>query len=241
MYYYLYKTTNKINDKFYYGVHKHTSLFDKKYFGSGTAINRAVLKHGIDNFSTEVVSYYSTIEEAYSAERILVTDDLIMDKNCYNMVRGGKGGGVTKPFLSEKSLESMRRPKSQEQKDKISKTLMGKCYITDAGKQKISESLKGNQRAKGMTYTHTTDAKEKIAESRRGKKFSDESIEKLKNNRKGKGTGERNAMSDARNREKVRLTKLGLKVMYNSEGIRKASHPGSERSIKLLSEGYSYK
>lgn len=39
MYGYVYKTTNKLNNKIYIGQHNH-STFDKKYYGSGSRIKK---------------------------------------------------------------------------------------------------------------------------------------------------------------------------------------------------------
>ena len=43
MFGYIYKTTNKINNKIYIGQHKHAD-FDKQYYGSGKIILEAIKK-----------------------------------------------------------------------------------------------------------------------------------------------------------------------------------------------------
>lgn len=241
MYFYTYKTTNKLNGKFYIGVHKHKTPHDKSYIGSGIALKRAIEKHGIENFHCEVLAYHPTHEEAFEHEARIVTDAMINMTECYNMVRGGKGGGLTKPFLSEERLEIMRRPKSDEVKQKISKTLMGKSYITEEGRRKLSKLSKGNQHAKGNSHKLTEATKKRMSESRMGITYSESTLQKMSENRKGKGTGSRNAMASAENREKVRQSKLGRKAMYNAEGIRKSAKPGTPQSELLLAQGYTYK
>jgi group I intron endonuclease len=241
MYFYTYKTTNKLNGKFYIGVHKHKTPHDKSYIGSGITLKRAIAKHGIENFQCEILAYHQTHEEAFAHEASIVSDELINTDECYNMVRGGKGGGLTKPFLSEERLAIMRRPKSDEVKQKISKTLMGKSYITEEGRRKLSKLSKGNQHAKGNSHKLTKATKQKMSESRIGIQYSEFTLQKMSENRKGKGTGSRNAMSSVENREKVRRSKIGLKSMYNSEGIRKLAKPGSPKSEELLTLGFSYK
>ena len=89
-YNYFYKITNKINNNFYYGVHTTNNLNDG-YFGSGTAISKAVLKYGKGNFIKENLKFFSTAEEAFNYEAEIVNEDMIKDPNCYNIILGGSG------------------------------------------------------------------------------------------------------------------------------------------------------
>jgi len=90
MKYTIYKITNKINNKYYIGVHKTDKPMDS-YMGSGIAIKRAVKKYGKSNFSKEILFTFKNEQEAYNKEKILVTEEIIKDKNCYNMMPGGEG------------------------------------------------------------------------------------------------------------------------------------------------------
>lgn len=95
MYYYLYKTTNCINGKFYVGVHKTEEEFDENYYGSGLYIQRAIKKFGKENFRIEVIQYCNSEEEAYSLEKEIVNEEFIKREDTYNMKIGGKGGWPT--------------------------------------------------------------------------------------------------------------------------------------------------
>lgn len=241
MYYYVYKTTNKINGKFYIGVHKHFTPHDKSYIGSGITLRHAIAKHGIENFHNEVLKYFDTHDDAFLYEAELVTDELINTDECYNMVRGGKGGGLTKPFLSKERLEFMRRPKSEATKKKISEKLMGKCYITEDGLRRISEKSKGNQYAKGNSHKLTDATKANMSKARMGIKYSEITIQRMRAAKVGTLMGDENPMASAENREKVRQSKIGLRVMYNEAGEKRMARPGTPKSDMLLAQGFAYK
>jgi hypothetical protein len=87
----VYKTTNKVNEKYYIGVHKTSNPYDN-YLGSGKYLKRAIKKYGIENFEKEILAIFETSEEAYELESVLVTFDLIESKDSYNIREGGKGG-----------------------------------------------------------------------------------------------------------------------------------------------------
>ena len=88
MYYIIYKTINKLNNKYYIGAHSTKNIFDN-YLGSGVAINQAIKKYGVENFQKEIMHICETKEEMYFLEEKLVN---INDPQSYNMRRGGKGG-----------------------------------------------------------------------------------------------------------------------------------------------------
>jgi hypothetical protein len=90
-FYILYKIINKINGRFYIGVHKTKDIHDD-YYGSGLLIKRAIEKYGIENFSKEILQVFSNQAEAFKKEKELVTDALVKDNMCYNIKEGGRGG-----------------------------------------------------------------------------------------------------------------------------------------------------
>ena len=83
----LYKTINLSNGKTYIGV---TTDFTGYYLGSGSAIKRAIEKYGRQNFFRMEIKRFKTIDEAYQAEMEIVTDELVRNKNNYNLVLGGR-------------------------------------------------------------------------------------------------------------------------------------------------------
>lgn len=112
--YIVYKTTNKVNNKFYIGVHKCISVenFDG-YFGSGTLLKKAISKYGKESFVREVLHVYETYEEAYNKEKELVTIELIESDYCYNTRLGGVGG--------TSQNQAIRKTMSENRKGKFTK------------------------------------------------------------------------------------------------------------------------
>ena len=140
---------------------------------------------------------------------------------------------------------------SDETKEKLSKSM--KKYYSDAdNRKKSSEATKKGMKhwwdnlsqsdkdewiekckkrpegwvpATGWTYTHTEEAKEAIRQANLNKILSKETKEKVSKNRKGKGTGERNAMANEENRKKVSQSKIGRKRVYQPDGSFKYLYP----------------
>ena len=89
--YILYKITNKVNKKFYIGVHKTKDINDD-YYGSGHYIKAAIEKHGKDKFIKEILYIFTNAKKAFKKEKEIVNEQLIKNKNCYNLKEGGHGG-----------------------------------------------------------------------------------------------------------------------------------------------------
>lgn len=107
----VYITINRCNGKFYFGVHKtiNPDVFDG-YIGHGVTSQsqakylqkigkqkgiqypfiNAVVKYGYENFKRTTIKTFDTEEEAYKLEAIIVNEQLLKCKNCYNVALGGK-------------------------------------------------------------------------------------------------------------------------------------------------------
>ena len=103
-YKFIYKTTNLINGKIYIGYHCTNNLNDG-YIGCGcrsqayaksaikyglkSAFLSAVVKYGYENFKSEIIFKFDTIEECLNKEIEIVNNDWIKDSKNYNTRIGG--------------------------------------------------------------------------------------------------------------------------------------------------------
>lgn len=132
---FVYKTTNKINGKFYIGVHK-TDRLDDGYLGSGKWLKHAIKKYGKENFEREILKKFDTIKEAYDYEKELVNPVLIEGGLCYNLNTGGHGGWYHIDTSGDKS--AMKRP------DVVAKVKEGLKKYIEKNKEEVTQRAREN-------------------------------------------------------------------------------------------------
>jgi hypothetical protein len=165
MYYYLYKTTNMTNGKYYYGRHSHKSL-NNTYIGSGTIFLKAVRKYGKDCVRKEILSIYDTHEEAVNAERLLVDETIVNDPMSYNLIEGGTGISVeTHPSRNGTHAPMLGKKHSESSKQKMRKARARQVFSEET-KRKIGKSRTG--------IYHTEETKKQMSVSHTGLRFSNE-------------------------------------------------------------------
>ena len=158
MYYTVYKITNLLNDKYYIGAHK-TEDLDDSYFGSGTAIKQAIDKHGKENFRKDILFIYDNADDMWLKESQLVTEQVVKDRQSYNLCAGGgtypaEDTKVDYETLRKNGLKGARKQwnfyrDNPEALEKI--------------KAKASASLKATWSRKGVAWTgrvHSEETKE---------------------------------------------------------------------------------
>lgn len=131
--YVIYKTTDNVNGKIYYGFHSIDerkisrtergphSCFADGYLGSGKLIKSALEKYGPENFEQEIISIHNTKQDAEKAEATLVNVDFVLQETNYNLAIGGNVRsfpGENNPFFGKKhTQESLDRIQETRQKN----------------------------------------------------------------------------------------------------------------------------
>lgn len=157
--FYLYRTVNTLNGKYYYGVHYQNPNYRYDYYlGSGSALKQAIKKYGRSVFVREILERFKTGEEAYKREAEIVTEELIRDPMCYNEKLGGKGG-----------MRGRKMP--EEEKERIRSKLKGRVLSPETIAKLVAQN-KGRKR--------TPEQIKRNSESHKGKKPSEETREKLR-------------------------------------------------------------
>lgn len=90
-YHFIYKTTCRINEKFYIGMHS-TSNLEDGYIGSGKHLWNSIKKYGKENFNFEILEWYSDRKALKKREEELVNEELLQNPLCMNLAKGGEGG-----------------------------------------------------------------------------------------------------------------------------------------------------
>jgi group I intron endonuclease len=183
----VYETRCLISGKIYVGVHSQDGEGFDGYFGSGSALGRAIKKHGVDAFERRTLFEFATEAEAYAREAEIVTEEFCRRRDTYNIKTGGMGGSRHSPESRERMSESKRgRKLSPEHRAKLAESLRGRKRSPEV-REKISESQRGRElspehRAKlaesRLGRKHSPETREKISESQRGRKLSPEHIAK---------------------------------------------------------------
>lgn len=162
MHYYLYRITNKVNNKIYVGVHKTRNL-DDGYMGSGKIIKAAILKHGAENFQKEILETFDDAASMYEREKQVVDKEFLAREDTYNLRRGGHGGfdylnSVENPTHSVEHMTRMSRIMSS----KYPKSPFFNRKHSDESKVLISKRRKENPTAGFAGKEHSIESKKKI-------------------------------------------------------------------------------
>lgn len=143
--YLVYKITNLINQKIYFGItkctlskrwneHKHNSVQAKKQ----SHLNKAIKKYGLTNFKMELIKECTSENEMYETEIFYIKTFNSNDRLIgYNNSKGGEKSSAGKRLsdkerkvISEYQKNRKREPWSAETKEKMREAaLLNKSYL----------------------------------------------------------------------------------------------------------------
>ena len=143
-YHYIYKTICTITNKFYIGMHSTANLNDG-YIGSGKRLRYSILKYGYDNHTREILEFLPDRISLKAREAEIVNENLLSDPFCMNLAKGG-GGDV---YLKKWKVKH-RLPLSESHKENLSKAMKGiagKYERTPEIREKIANTLKDQKQS----------------------------------------------------------------------------------------------
>lgn len=172
-FHYIYKITNKLNGKFYIGMHS-TDDMDDGYFGSGKYLWNSIHKHGKENHEMEILEHYFSREDLAAREKELVNRELLQNEMCMNIRLGGDGGGgwdhvnADLEFLNNQ-VKLMNSIRAEKMKDSVFyEEFCNKC-VSAQSRSEVRNRITAGRTSSGKSYNHC-----KI-----GSKQSDETKKKI--------------------------------------------------------------
>ncbi len=215
MYGYIYITTNKINGKIYIGQHKGT-CFDKKYYGSGKLLKKALEKYGKENFTINILAKAETEQELADLEIFYIKKyNAAKSIIGYNMSDGGKV-----PRLSGSNNGNYNHRWTQEMRMKMS-IMKKKENLKPETLMKMSLARKGKYLSGDNNKAHAVVKLSKdnilIAEYKTLRDGA-KALEKELNFKKTASSIEYNICATCRHKQN---TSYGYKWMYKEEYLEK--------------------
>ena len=197
---YCYITYCNNTNEFYLGK-KQSSKFISTYYGSGSVVKEwKHLKYSLEHWP---ISWTTTTQELLNQERNWITKGQSLGNCCVNKLPGGAPAMLGKkhsPETIQKMRESAKKikhqPMSQETKNKISAANVGKHNKTEEQRKAVGDFHRGRKRSAetcekiGDSKRGTNnpnfgkprdeETKRKISEAQKGRKFTPEHREKLR-------------------------------------------------------------
>lgn len=157
-YHFIYKTTNILTGKYYYGMHS-TSNLDDGYIGSGKRIRYSIRKYGKINHIREIIEFCNNRNELKKREEEIINLNEIAKDDCINILIGGNGGGIITDEYREKSMlvRKILRENDKKWKENNSKNIsngLRQAYKIGKRKGKFNYDWTGKK--------HTEETKLKI-------------------------------------------------------------------------------
>ena len=145
--------------------------------GSGALLLETYASEGMSHFKKEILETFGTREEALKREREIVNKAFVKRNDVYNIRQGGQDGRLSQETIK---LISMKLKGKKAWNEGIPRT--------EEEMKKMSENRKGVQ-AWNKGIPRTEEEKKKVSETRlkmkipspfKGKKFTEEQLEKIR-------------------------------------------------------------
>lgn len=169
-YHYIYKTTNLVNNKYYYGMHSTDNLSDE-YRGSGKILKASIKKYGIENFKFEILEYLPNRKNLKEREREVVNQEEVNNKFCMNLQLGGFGGFSEKDHKKGNPAANKRRLFLLQTDEEFRKAFGEKISkaVKDTYKKGRKSFYYKGQIGKFLNKKHTDETKDKMSKAKKEK------------------------------------------------------------------------
>ena len=240
----IYRTVNKVNNKWYIGKDENNN---DRYLGSGKILKQAIDKYGRDNFVKETLAVATSRAELCLLEKIYIERyDACGSVDSYNIAEDGNGGntlaGATSDILISFSKKLSRRwseyspEKQNEIATKISNANKGRVTSKET-KKKISAANTKNaaERSKKISAS-LKDFWQNSPQSRQNKKILSE-----KCGRKKEENGFWGKSHSEETKRKISSSKLGVarnKKIHDEDIIEIHNLYAAGEAVKELSEQF---
>lgn len=249
--YYIYLTTNLINNKKYIG--KHFGELNDNYLGSGLLLQRAIEEYGKENFSKQILYISQNDDENSLKEKEFIKIyNATQNENFYNIHQGGNGGNTIAGWSKERRLEHSK---------KLSELTKGQnnprygVHLSEETKEKIRQN-------RDTSYMQTEEYRKNMSKAVSGEKngmygkhHTEESKQKMSEHSKGKTAGEKNGMygkkgDKALNGKKIEMYDKDMNLIrtFNAKTavldfLDMKGHTSLDKAIKngTLYKGYYWK
>lgn len=122
--YFIYQTTNLVNNKKYIGYHY--GYENDSYLGSGSNMLKAIEKYGRKNFKREILEFCENKEKAFEREIYWISYyNAVQDDNYYNISEGGDSQSGWHAYQEWRK----RNPEKAKQNDKKSAERLKKWML----------------------------------------------------------------------------------------------------------------
>lgn len=160
---YIYKTTCLVTNRYYIGMHS-TNNIEDGYMGSGLRLRRSIRKYGIEQHKKEIIKFFDTRNLLIEAEIKLITPEMILDKNCMNMMSGGTGGWVSKE-VQLKCSKAGGKASGEKFKNDENYRLLTLNKLKKAS-EKLIETGVNKRKGRGKGRTHSNETKKLMSDIR---------------------------------------------------------------------------
>lgn len=159
---FIYKTTNKINNRYYLGMHS-TDDVDDGYLGSGLLITRSIKKYGVDNHLREILAFAKDRDELVKLEESIVTESLLTDNLCMNLRLGGQGGW---DYINKSGIGGFGGHNHSDEAKKRIRVAASLRTQSEVTRKKISDRNVISNKSRGINVSKSLTGKPKTQEHR---------------------------------------------------------------------------